>query len=119
MSAIIDLQSEFLKNIGLLIGYVNTQPGWQMTEGEGERPAWVAAEYAKQGKGSKNSLHIDRLAHDFNFYYHGAYITDMAMLAPFADYWKSLNPANCWGGDFTGTTSGDVFHFSMGYQGRK
>ncbi len=125
MSVLKDKQSLFLKNIGLLIAYVNTLEGWQMTEGEGERPVWVAGIYAgvdkrvpeQNGKGIINSLHCDRLAHDFNFYLNGNYITDKETLKPIADYWKSLDPLNAWGGDFVKPY--DPFHFSLSYGGRR
>src|SRR5512139_4030294 len=117
MSELKDKQALFLKNIGLLIGYVNTLQGWQMTEGEGERPAWVAKVYQEQGKGIANSLHTDRLAHDFNFYFNGAYITDKEMLRPIATYWLALHIDNRWGGNFSHYA--DVFHFSMTYGGRQ
>lgn len=32
------------------------------------------------------------------------------------DYWKSLDPSLCWGGDFTNK---DGNHFSLGWGGRK
>lgn len=76
------------------------------------RPKWVAEIYASQGKGSRNSLHIDRLAHDFEMEKEEDYKNA-------AEYWKSLHPDNCWGGDFKGKTAGDIYHFSMSYGGRK
>lgn len=117
MSILRDKQALFCKNVGLLIGYVNSLPGWTMTFGEGERPGWVAKIYEQQGKGIANSLHIDRLAHDFNFYKEGAFITDKEMLKPIADYWMSLDPDCRWGGLFSSLY--DPAHFSMTYGGRQ
>lgn len=111
MSQLQDSQVMFAVNVGRLLTWC-TGAGIRVRLGEAWRPDWVAAEYAKQGKGSKNSLHIDRLA------------IDLLMDQPedykkAADFWKRLHPDNCWGGDFTGNTAGDIYHFSMSMGGRK
>jgi hypothetical protein len=36
---------------------------------------------------------------------------------PLGDYWKSLDPLNCWGGDFKPKADGN--HFSMTDGGQK
>lgn len=92
--------------------------GYDVGEGEGWRPPWVAKVYAEQGKGSKTSVHIDRMAHDLIIRKDGTEVGE-------ADYrrageaWKALNPRNRWGGDFKGKTAGDMQHFSREWQGRK
>lgn len=117
MSVLTTNQTTFSRDIALLITWCNQQ-GYEVAFGEGWRPEWVAAEYAKQGKGSKNSLHMDRLAHDLIIRKNGVEVGPN-------DYkrvgiaWKQIDPMNAWGGDFKGTTAGDMQHFSRAYGGRK
>ena len=47
----------------------------------------------------------------------GQIVNDRAPYAELGAYWKSLRPANCWGGDFTGFA--DLGHFSREHRGRK
>lgn len=68
------------------------------------------------GSGIRGSLHELRLAIDLNLFINGVYVTDSDKYKLVADYWKSLNPLNCWGGDFI-TKDGN--HFSMTHEGRK
>jgi hypothetical protein len=66
--------------------------------------------YAKEGKGIKNSLHCSNLAADI---YIGRLVTllDKAVqYKKFGEYWKELNSANRWGGDFDRV---DAVHFEM------
>ena len=111
MSQLQDLQVMFAVNLGRLLTWC-TGSGIRVRMGEAWRPPEMAALYAKQGKGSKNSLHIDRLAIDLLM--DGPDDYERAAVA-----WKTLHPDNCWGGDFTGKTAGDFGHFSMSTGGRK
>lgn len=118
MSSYTDLQSKFFFNLCRFGLWLEGQ-GYEVGEGEGWRPPWVAAIYAEQGKGSKLSLHIDRLAHDLIIRHE-----DGSEVGP-EDYkrcgaaWKALDADNAWGGDFTGKTAGDFQHFSAAYGGRR
>jgi hypothetical protein len=71
------------------------------TLGEAYRTPEQAAIYAQQGKGIKDSLHCQRLAIDINLFDKcGAYLTDSADYKSVGAYWKSLDPACEWGGDW-------------------
>ncbi len=85
--------------------------GYEVTLGEAHRPEWVAAEYAKQGKGSTKSLHIYRLAIDLMLFKDGKYLDKTEDHEPVGVYWKSLHPDNRWGGDIKRLPDGN--HYSM------
>ncbi len=59
-----------------------------------------------------NSLHLKRLAVDFNFFVDGKLVYDKKVLAPLGAYWESLHPLNSWGGN--GLKLVDTPHFSRG-----
>jgi len=103
-------QSIFVKNVGSLIDYVY-ENGFELTFGDAYRSPEQAALYAKQGKGIADSLHCKRLAIDLNLFKDGKYLTDKESYAQFGAYWKSLHPANRWGGDFKKLV--DSVHFEM------
>jgi len=117
MSAYTKEQTEFFLDF-IAFGVWLKDQGYEPAFGEAWRPQWVAEVYAKQGKGSKLSLHIDLLATDLVIRKDGAEVKE-------EDYkrcgeaWKQIDPRNCWGGDFVGITAGDFQHFSRSYGGRK
>ncbi len=108
-----EMQRLFTKNIGLLIAW-SYREGYELTFGEAFRTAEQAAIYAKQGKGSSRSVHMVRLAVDFNLFIDGVYQTKSEAYAPLGEFWKKLHPMNRWGGDFR---MRDGNHFSMTYNG--
>jgi hypothetical protein len=57
-----------------------------------------------------------RLAVDLNLFKNGQFLTDSEAHRPLGDYWKSLHPDCCWGGDFS---KPDGNHYSMQYGGIK
>ena len=90
-----------------------TELGFTVTGGELYRTAEQQEIYMKTGRSqTMNSLHLKRLAVDFNFFKDGKLIYDKAMLAPLGAYWESLNPLNSWGGN--GRKLVDTPHFSRG-----
>lgn len=104
-------QSLFAKNVAILINHIYDM-GYEVTFADAYRSPEAAAFYAKSGKGIANSLHCKRLAIDLNlFNSDGKYLLDKKDYEPFGLYWKSLNPANKWGGDFK--TLVDCVHFEM------
>lgn len=104
-------QSIFAKNVASLIDYIFANK-YSVTFGDAFRSPEQAALNAKAGKGVINSLHCKRLAIDLNlFNVDGKYLQDKKDYEPFGLYWKSLNPANRWGGDFK--TLVDSNHFEM------
>jgi hypothetical protein len=91
--------------------------GFKVRGGELWRSDAAAAEYARQGKGIQNSLHRDKLAIDLNLFKDGKYLTASEDHKPLGDFWKSLHPLCCWGGDFRPSPDGN--HYSITWQGRK
>lgn len=110
-----DQQRVFVKNIGKLIDWTYNQ-GYELTFGEAWRTPEQAAWNAAKGIGITKSLHIERLAIDLNLWKDGTYTAKALDYKPIGEYWKTLNPLNAWGGDFTTV---DADHFSMSFGGRK
>ena len=109
-------QSIFARNVANLIEWCFLN-GHEVTLGEAHRPEWVALEYAKQGKGSVNSLHIIRLAIDLMLFKDGEYLTQTEDYKRVGDAWKVLNSQNRWGGDFASRADGN--HFSCEHEGKQ
>jgi len=106
-----DEQAIFAQNVIKLIEYIFSK-GYKCTFGEAYRPPEMAAIYKQEGKGIANSLHTQRLAIDLNIFApDGTLLHDAQSYAPFGAYWKTLNPNNCYGGDFVHLVDAD--HFSM------
>ena len=103
-------QRVFTLNIGKLIQWAYAA-GYELTFGDAYRDPRLAALNAQQGKGIANSLHTSRLAVDFNLFKNGAYLPKSEDYRPLGEFWKTLNPDNCWGGDFRPLQDGN--HFSM------
>lgn len=115
---LIELQKAFSLKVAQLIGHAYSE-GYSITFGEAYRPPETAELYAKQGRGSKTSLHCDRLAIDLNVFKDGKYLTDAESYRDLGEYWESLGTSEIptrWGGYFS---SGDANHFSVEYNGRK
>ena len=102
-----EMQFEFTRNVGNLIHYIYVK-GYSATLGEAWRPPEMAQIYAKEGKGIVDSQHCKRLAIDINLFdQNGKYLNDTKDYHWVGDFWKSLNGANRWGGDWsTATTAG-------------
>lgn len=97
-----------------------TAAGYEVTLGEAWRSPETALEYAKQGKGIKNSLHTMRLAIDLNLWKNGMYLTDSIHYRKAGGIWKSYSTVECeccWGGDFKPKVDGN--HFSISHGGIK
>lgn len=106
-------QSIFARNAARLIEWC-FRNGYEVTLGEAWRPQFAADEYAKQGKGSKTSLHCDRLAIDLNLFKDGVYLTNSDDYARAGVAWKALHEMNRWGGDFKKLRDGNHFSMSVG-----
>lgn len=112
MSNLIQKQSTFLQNVALLIQFCKQQ-GFDVTAGELYRTAEQQAIYLKNGRTkTSNSLHMQRLAIDLNFFKDDKLITDKNVLKDIGLYWESLDSLNSWGGN--GVSFIDVPHFSCG-----
>lgn len=117
MSDLFDKQVKFSRLIGKLLEWVYTQPDYAVTFGEAFRTSAQAMLNAKAGTGIKHSLHILRLAIDLQLFIKNVYQKDSSAYRKMGDYWKSLDPDCCWGGDFK--TNPDGNHFSITHQGIK
>lgn len=88
--------------------------GYQIIEAESFRPRWVAEEYARRGKGIKNSVHTKKLARDLFVVVDGSVSWDLDAYAPLGAKWKTMHPLARWGGDFRNR---DAVHFSFEHNG--
>jgi hypothetical protein len=104
-------QSRFTLMIGALIVWAFDH-GYELTFGEAHRPQELADLYATKGKGISNSLHILRLAVDFNLFINGRWQTTTEAFRPLGQKWKELG--GTWGGDFK---KPDGNHFSLEHEG--
>lgn len=105
-------QAAFLLDMCKLIQYA-TERGFTLTAGELYRTPEQQEIYLKTGRSSTmNSLHLKRLAVDFNIFRDGKLVGDKTILAPLGAYWESLHPLNSWGGN--GRKLVDTPHFSRG-----
>lgn len=101
-----DEQWLFLQDVSRLILFAASQ-GYKLTGGD----LYRSPEYAMQHPSGVNSFHVKRQAIDLNLFIDGLYQTDTAAHKPLGEYWKSLDGANTWGGDFTRP---DGNHYSRG-----
>lgn len=104
-------QRTFTRLIGQLIQWAYDH-GYELTFGEAWRTPEMAALYASQGKGIANSLHIDRLAVDFNLFKDGVFLTSTEDHRPLGEFFESIG--GTWGGRFK-----DANHYSLAFGGRK
>lgn len=112
------MQRKFTLMIADLIQWVYGQNHsgdiYELTFGEAWRTPEQAAIDAAKGSGIVHSLHIERLAVDFNLWINGVLQTESAAYEPLGTYFESIGGS--WGGRFT---SKDGDHFSLGWQGRR
>ena len=94
-------QRKFSRMLGLLMHYVETLPGYELTIGRGHVPG------AKVGSGAF-SCHHHKLAQDLNLFINGRYQTSTKAHAPLGKFWKALGGE--WGGEFD-----DGNHYSHHY----
>src|SRR3990167_3843271 len=104
-------QRKFTRMIALLIMHAYDH-GYELTFAEAYRTPEQAALNAKAGKGISDSLHLDRLAVDFNLFKDGKYLTATDDHKPLGEYWESIGGS--WGGRFN-----DGNHYSLEHGGRK
>jgi len=110
MSKLLASQVIFANNIGMLVRYI-FESGFFCTFGEAYRSPEQESIAAKMSLVVGDSQHCKRLAIDLNLYsLDGVDLTDPQAYKEFGDYWKSLNPANKFGGDFEEI---DNNHFEM------
>lgn len=88
--------------------------GYEVTLGEAWRTPEQAALNAQKGTGTRNSLHILRLAIDLNLFRNGQWLRDTEDHRSLGEWWESQDPAARWGGRFN-----DGGHYSLEHQGVK
>lgn len=108
-------QRLFCRLVGELITWCYTN-GFELTFGEAVRTQAQATANSKAGIGLANSLHLIRLAVDFNLFIAGVYQRDSEAYRALGAFWKSLHPLCRWGGDFSRP---DGNHFSLEHEGVK
>lgn len=113
-------QRLFVKLVGRLIEWAYAQ-GYELSFGDAYRDPRLARLNAAAGIGIANSLHTRRLAIDLNLFTDSApdldddiYQADSDAYRPLGEYWKSLHPLCCWGGDFD---KPDGNHFALTHEG--
>ena len=106
-------QSLFVTLVAQLIQRA-TDLGYELSFGETYRTPEQAILNAKAGKGTKNSLHCDRLAIDLNLFKDGRFLGSTEDHRRLGEYWESLHPLARWGGRFN-----DGNHYSIEHEGRK
>lgn len=113
MSELSEKQRRFTRCIGELIDFAYAS-GYELTFGDCYRTPEQAHANAEAGIGIAKSVHILRLAVDFNLFVAGEYETDSEAYAPLGDYWKTLDKDARWGGDFRPRPDGNHFSFTHG-----
>lgn len=116
METLGEKQRRFTRHVGQLIAWAYAN-GYELTFGETYRTPEQAALNAKNGSGISNSLHTQRLAVDLNLFRNGVWLQTSDAHKPLGEYWKTLGPGCCWGGDFT--TLKDGGHYSIEHGGVK
>jgi hypothetical protein len=109
-------QCLFCKLIAELITAANLA-GYEVKFGEALRPPETAELYAKQGRGSKYSLHTIGLAIDLLLFQNGRYLTKTEDYEPLGKMWESKSTSDykcAWGGRFF-----DGNHFSIAHGNKK
>lgn len=128
MSSLHDLQVRHVRCTARLITFAESQ-GLELTWGETYRTPEQAILNAQAGRGIVHSLHTIRLAVDLQAFRNGQYLTKSSDYQGMGDFWKKLDPAARWGGDFMGVNpenptgplipKPDGNHFSMEWMGVK
>ncbi len=88
--------------------------GYPIILAEAFRPTWVAEEYARRGKGIKNSVHTKKLAVDVFRTIDGVVTWDLEAYEPIGEKWKTMHTLCRWGGNFRNR---DAVHHSFEHNG--
>lgn len=97
---LLEKQQAFTLNVAKLIEFIYSK-GYSLSFGETYRTPEQAILNEKKGIGVRSSLHCKKLAVDLNLFSpEGKFLTNVKDHEPFGLYWKSLHPANRWGGNF-------------------
>jgi len=72
--------------------------GYELTDGEAWRSPEEAKRLAKLGVGIQNSLHIKKLAQDFNLFKDGRFLSSTESHRLLGEYWEKQHKLCRWGG---------------------
>lgn len=114
MSQLRDLQWLLLRCIAKTVTWCE-ENGYVLTGKELLRTPEQAALNAANGSGVVHSLHLNGLAIDMIVFKDGVMAETVDDFRPVGEFWKTLDPLCCWGGDFT--TRPDADHFSITWMG--
>lgn len=90
--------------------------GYEFAQGDGKRDKRVFGEMGeKKGYGSRNSNHKLKLAHDYDLFIDGKYMTTTEAHRPIGEKWESMHELCEWGGS---GDRNDGNHYSMRHNGR-
>lgn len=89
--------------------------GFGVVVGEVERSKAAAEWNANRGIGTRNSLHISRLAVDLHLFRDGVYLVDTDDHRELGEWWEKQHADCRWGGRFK---RADGNHYSVAYEGR-
>ena len=110
-----EYQQIFTTNVALLILKAK-ELGIGLTFGDAFRPKSRQKWLVQTGKSkTMNSMHLKRLAVDFNFFIDGKLTYEKPKLQELGDYWESLHVANRWGGNWTTFVDTPHFEFNPKY----
>lgn len=121
MSQLLQQQFAFTLNTSKLIQFAYDN-GYTMSYGDAYRDPRLAVLNAVAGTGIRTTLHTKRLALDLSLFKDGQLLVRSEAYKIVGEYWKTLDPTNCWGGDFKdekGHPVPDGNHFSSSYGGVK
>jgi hypothetical protein len=121
MSELLDKQLKFGGLVGSLI-LEALRLGYQVKLGEAWRSPETAKQYAADGRGISNSLHISNLAIDLLLFRNGKWLTNSEDYLPLGEWWEKQDPLARWGGRFRdkyGRPKPDGNHFSLEHLGVK
>lgn len=104
-------QRLFVHMVSYLIQYAYAM-GYELSFGEALRTPEQAKLNARSGAGISNSLHLQKLAIDFNLFKDGKFLPDSQDHRELGIYWESLGGS--WGGRFS---KPDGNHYSLEHNG--
>ena len=112
MSELLRKQMLFTRMTAELLAWAHAN-GYELTTGDGYRdPRVFGAMGVRKGYGESRSAHKHKLAHDWNLFKAGKFLTTTESHRPLGEKWESMG--GTWGGRFN---SQDGNHYSLAHMG--